>query len=130
MNNTPANSGEFLHKEITQEIIGAAFEVYKHLGYGYLEKVYQRAMQVELLQRGRKAKLEHPIQVLYKGVVVGDYAADLFVEGCVMVELKVAPEYCASDEAQLLNELVSTGVKVGLLVNFGRERVEFTRRVH
>jgi len=130
MKNTPANSGEFLHKEITQEIIGAAFEVYKHLGYGYLEKIYQRAMQVELLQRGLKAQLEHPIQVLYNGVVVGDYAADLFVEGCVMVELKVAPEYCASDEAQLLNELVSTGVKVGLLINFGRERVEFTRRVH
>ncbi len=131
MKNTPSsNSGEFLHKEITQEIIGAAFEVYKHLGYGYLEKVYQRAMQVELLQRKLKAQLEHPIQVLYKGVVVGDYAADLFVEGCVMVELKVASEYCASDEAQLLNELVSTGVKVGLLINFGRERVEFARRVH
>ena len=130
MKNTPSHSGEFLHKEITQEIIGAAFEVYKHLGYGYLEKVYQRAMQVELLQRKLKAQLEHPIQVLYKGVVVGDYAADLFVEGCVMVELKVASEYCASDEAQLLNELVSTGVKVGLLINFGRERVEFARRVH
>ena len=130
MKSTPSNSGEFLHKEITQEIIGAAFEVYKHLGYGYLEKVYQRAMQVELLQRRLKAQLEHPIQVLYKGVVVGDYAADLFVEECVIVELKVAPEYCASDEAQLLNELVSTGVKVGLLINFGRERVEFARRVH
>ena len=130
MKNTPSNSAEFLHKEITQEIIGAAFEVYKHLGYGYLDKVYQRAMQVELLQRKLKAQLEHPIQVLYKGVVVGDYAADLFVEGCVMVELKVASEYCASDEAQLLNELVSTGVKVGLLINFGRERVEFARRVH
>jgi GxxExxY protein len=130
MKDTPSNSGEFLHKEITQEIIGAAFEVYNHLGYGYLEKVYQRAMQVELLQRGRKAQLEHPIQVIYKGVVVGDYAADLFVDGCVMVELKVASAYCASDEAQLLNELVSTGVKVGLLINFGRERVEFTRRVH
>jgi GxxExxY protein len=62
--------------------------------------------------------------------VVGDYAADLFVEGRVMVELKVAAEYCSSDEAQLLNELVSTGVKVGLLINFGRERVEFARRVH
>ena len=130
MNNTPTNSGEFLHKEITQQVIGAAFEVYKHLGYGYLEKVYQRALQVELLQRGLKAQLEHPVQVLYKGVVVGDYAADLFVEGRVIVELKVAHEYCPSDEAQLLNELVSTGIKVGLLINFGRERVEFARRVH
>ena len=119
-----------MHKEITQEIIGAAFEVYKHLGYGYLEKVYQRAMQVELLRRGLKAELEHPIKVRYKGVVVGDYAADLLVENLVMVELKVSPEYCESDEAQLINELVSTGTKVGLLVNFGRERVDFKRLVH
>ena len=124
------NSGEFLFKEITQAIIGAAFEVHKNLGYGYLEKVYQRAMQVELRQRGLSAALEHPIKVHYKGVVVGDYAADLFVEEKVMVELKVAPEYCSSDEAQLINELVSTGVKVGLLINFGRERVEFKRLVH
>jgi|ERR1051325_6054656 GxxExxY protein len=124
------NSGEFLHKEITQEIIGAAFEVFKHLGHGYLEKVYQRAFQVELLQRRLKAELEHPIQVRYKGVVVGDYAADLFVEGRVMVEIKVASEYCSSDEAQLLNELVSTGIKVGLLINFGKDKVEFKRMVH
>ncbi len=121
---------QFLHKEITQEIIGAAFEVHKHLGYGYLEKVYQRALQVELLQRHLQVKLEHPIQVRYKGAVVGDYAADLFVADKVIVELKVAPEYSAADEAQLLNELVSTGTRVGLLINFGRTRVEFKRMVH
>jgi GxxExxY protein len=129
MRDSPSNNREFLHKEVTQQIIGAAFEVYRHLGYGYLEKVYQRALQVELLQRGLQAQLEHPIKVLYKGAVVGEYAADLFVEGRVMVELKVAPEYCKSDEAQLLNQLVSTGVKVGLLINFGRTGVQFTRRV-
>jgi GxxExxY protein len=123
----PDEQGVFLHKEITQKIIGSAFEVYKHLGYGYLEKVYQRAMQVELLQRGLEAQLEHPIQIRYKGVIVGDYAADLFVEDKVMVELKVAADYCKADEAQLINELVSTGVKVGLLINFGRERVDFKR---
>src|SRR4051794_33147692 len=123
-------SRELLHQEITKEIIGAAFEVHKHLGYGYLEKVYQRAMQVDLLQRGLKAILEHPIQVRFKGVIVGDYSADLFVEGKVIVELKVALAYCSEDEAQLLNELVSTGVMVGLLINFGRERVEFKRLVN
>jgi GxxExxY protein len=74
--------------------------------------------------------LEHPIKVHYKGVVVGDFSADLFVEEKVIVELKVAANYCASDEAQLINELVSTGVKVGLLINFGRDRVEFKRLVH
>ncbi len=129
-NSESNTSGSFLHKDITKEIIGAAFEVHKHLGYGYLEKVYQRALQVELLQRGLRAELEHPIQVRYKGVVVGDYAADLFVEDRVLVELKVAREYCSADEAQLLNELVSTGVKIGLLVNFGRDRVDFKRMAH
>ena len=86
-------------------------------------------MQVELRQRGLTAALEHAIRVHYKGVVVGYHAADLFVEGKVMVELRVAPECCSSDEVQLINELVSTGVTVGLLINFGRERVEFKRLV-
>ncbi len=130
MKTNSSKGNGFLHKEITQEIIGAAFEVHKQLGYGYLEKVCQRAMQVELLQRGLKAELERQIKVRYKGVIVGDYAADLFVECRVMVELKISQEYCQSDEAQLLNELVSTGTKVGLLINFGRELVEFKRLVH
>ncbi|MHB1309240.1 MAG: GxxExxY protein [Limisphaerales bacterium] len=127
---SPATGAGLPHQEITQAIIGAAFEVHNHLGHGYLEKVYHRALQVELLRRGLRATLEHPIQVHYQGVVVGDYSADLFVEAQVIVEVKVAPEYCASDEAQLINELKSTGVKVGLLINFGRERVQFRRLVH
>jgi GxxExxY protein len=120
----------FVHGETTQAIIAAAFDVHRHLGYGYLERVYQRAMQAELRLRGLPATIEHPIKVHYKGVVVGDYLADLFVEDKVLVELKVAPQYCTADEAQLINELVSTGMKVGLLINFGRDRVEFKRLVH
>ena len=85
---------------------------------------------MELRRRGLDAALEHPIQVHYKGEVVGDYVADLFVGGKVMVELKASAEYRPADEAQLINELVSTGVKVGLLINFGRERVEFKRLAH
>ncbi len=117
------------HKDITEKIIGAAFEVHRVLGYGFLEKVYQRAMQVELERLGVRAELEHKIRVQYKGVLVGDYAADLFVADAVIVELKVAKVYNKEDEAQLLNELKATGVKVGLLVNFGREKVEFKRFV-
>jgi GxxExxY protein len=117
------------HEGITQEVIGAAFEVHRVLGYGFLEKVYQRAMQVELLRRGLQAELEFPIKVLFKGAIVGDYAADLFVDQKVIVELKVAKAYRTQDEAQLLNELKATGVEVGLLVNFGREKVEFKRFV-
>ncbi len=117
------------HEEITEQIIGAAFEVYRVLGYGFLERVYQRAMQVELQLRGLNTDLERRIDVQFKNVIVGDYAADLFVDNCVIVELKVAKTYHAEDEPQLLNELKATGVKVGLLINFGRTKVEFKRMV-
>ena len=117
-----------LHKELTERI-GAAFEVHNELGYGFLEKVYQRALQTELLRRGIPAELEHRIAVRYNDVIVGDFAADLFVDGRVIVETKVAAEYNPEDEAQLLNELKATGMKVGLLINFGRRKVEFKRRV-
>ena len=118
-----------LHAELTEKIIGAAFEVHRVLGYGFLERVYQRALQAELLKLGVAVQLEYPIPVNYKGVNVGDYNADLLVEGRVVVELKVAPNYNAADEAQLLNELKATGMKVGLLINFGRTKVEFKRLV-
>src|SRR4051794_25002254 len=117
------------HGEITEQIVGAAFEVHSILGNGFLERVYQRAMQVELRLRGLKAELESKITVMFKGDVVGDYEADLLVEDRVIVELKVAKEYQPADEAQLLNELKATGIKVGLLINFGRTRVEFKRFV-
>ena len=117
------------HEPVSRAIIGAAFEVHRVLGYGFLEKVYQRAMQVELQQRGFHAELEHPIKVRYRGVIVGDYSADLLVEGSVVVELKVAVQYNKADEAQLINELKATGMEVGLLINFGREKVEFKRFV-
>jgi GxxExxY protein len=117
-------------KEFTEQIIGAAFEVHSVLGYGFLERVYQRAMQVELVSRGLKSVIESKIQVTYKGVVVGEYQADLLVEDQVIVELKVAKEYQPADEAQLLNELKATGIRVGLLINFGRAKVEFKRFVY
>jgi GxxExxY protein len=120
---------ELLHKDITEQIIGAAFEVYRVLGYGFLEKVYQRAMQVELRIRGLAADIESHIHVIYKGFEVGPYRADIFVNECVIVELKVAKNYCSDDEPQLLNDLKATGIKVGLLINFGRTKVEFKRFV-
>ena len=120
---------DLVYKEITEQIIGASFEVYRELGYGFLERVYQRAMKVELELRGLKAEIEREIQVRYKGQVVGDYRADISVNDCVLVELKVAPELDTRDEAQLLNELKATGIKVGLLINFGRQKADFKRLV-
>jgi len=86
-------SKDFSLQPVTQQLIGAAFEVHNVLGYGFLEKVYQRAMQVELQARGVKTELEPKIQVRFKGVVVGDYAADLLVADKIIVELKVDAEY-------------------------------------
>jgi GxxExxY protein len=133
--NTETNTDKLIAEKynerypVTHDIIGAAFEVHRELGYGFLEKVYQRAMQVELKLWGQNAELEQRLSVQYKGVGGGDYAADLLVADGVLVELKVATEYQTADEAQLLNELKATGVKVGLLINFGRTKVEFKRMV-
>ena len=118
------------YKEITKDIIGSAFEVYNILGYGFLEKVYQKAIQVELLQRGHKVELEHGIIVKYKKNIVGKYAADLLVDEKVIVELKIATKYNPKDEAQLLNQLKATEIEVGILINFGKEEVEFKRFVY
>jgi GxxExxY protein len=117
---------QLLHGEITEQIIGGAFEVHKALGYGFLERVYERALPVELRLRA-KAEDEQPIKVYYKDHTVGDYAADLLVNDVVIVEIKIAAKYNSFDEAQLLNELKATGIRVGLLINFGREKVEFKR---
>ena len=119
----------FPHKDFTEAIIGAAFEVHTQLGYGFLERVYHRALQVELLRRGFRVELEKRISVRYKDVVVGEYDADLLVEDVVLVEVKIAPQYDKRDEAQLLNELKATGIKLGLLLNFGRSKVELKRLV-
>jgi GxxExxY protein len=120
---------DFSLQPVTQHLIGAAFEVHNVLGFGFLEKVYQRAMQVELQRRGIKVELEQKIQVQFKGVIVGDYAADLLVAGKIVVELKTDAVYQPAHEAQMLNELRGTGTGLGYLINFGRERVEYKRMV-
>ena len=125
-----AHPGKLIHREITEAIIGAAFAVHSELGYGFLEKVYQRALQVELVKAGCRAELEMPIAVKYRGIVVGEYFADMLVDENVIIEIKVAPDYQRADEAQLLNQLKATGVKVGMLLNFGRQKAEFRRLVY
>ena len=121
--------GEFLYGEITRQIIGAAFEVWKVLGYGFMEKAYENALAEELLRRGLSAQQQFPIDVYYKGVLVGKYAADLLVEGKVVVEIKAEKVYNPQHEAQLLNYLKATGIKVGLLLNFGEQKCEHKRMV-
>jgi GxxExxY protein len=120
---------DFTLRPVTEQLIGAAFEVHNVLGYGFLERVCQKAMQIELQSRGIKVELEPQIKVQFKGVIVGDYAADLVVADKIIVELKTDSAYQQFHEAQLLNELRGTGFKLGFLINFGREKVEYKRMV-
>ena len=118
---------DFLFEEITREIIGAAFEVYKILGYGFLEKVYENALFIALRQMDVVIEQQAKIPVYFAGQIVGEYYADLLVENCVIVELKAAQSIASEHEAQLLNYLRATPYEVGLLLNFG-PKPEFRRK--
>ena len=110
----------YKHSEITDKIIKAFYKVYNTLGYGFLEKVYENAMVLELTNLGVKVKAQYPISVHYEGSKIGVYAADLFVEDYVIVELKSAENLASESEAQLLNYLKATEIEIGLVMNFGK----------
>jgi len=112
----------FVLKEsgLTEEIIAAAYAVHNSLGYGFLEKVYENAMGIELERRGIRFKAQAPIVVKYLDKVVGNYYADLLVENTVVCELKAAVTVPREAEVQLVNYLVATEIDVGLLINFGK----------
>ncbi|WP_084058642.1 GxxExxY protein [Desulfacinum hydrothermale] len=110
---------QYKHKAITDQILKAFYTVYNILGYGFLEKVYQNAMALELRKIGLDVVPQAPIQVFYGGHVVGEYFADLLVDNAVIVELKSVRTLSAEHEAQLLNYLKATRYEVGLLLNFG-----------
>jgi len=107
------------HEDVTEAIIGAFFEVYNSLGYGFLEKVYENALCVEFKQRGLSFVQQLPIEVEYRGVVVGEYFADLVVERTVIVDVKAVRSLAVEHGAQLLNYLKATDCEVGLILNFG-----------
>jgi GxxExxY protein len=119
----------FKHGEVTEKILKAFYKVYNVLGHGFLESVYQNSMVVELRKMGVDVEPQAPINVYYEGVQVGEYFADLFVNRCVIVELKVAEALCDEHHAQLLNYLKATDVEVGLLLNFGK-KPETKRKVY
>jgi GxxExxY protein len=118
-----------LLKDLTSRILAAVFEVHNVLGYGFLENVYEKALLKELHLRGVPAEAQKEIKVRYKGDVVGSYFADVVVADEVLLELKAIEKLAGFHEAQVLNYLKGTGLKVGLLINFGREKVEFKRLV-
>jgi GxxExxY protein len=109
----------YKHGELTEQIIGAFYDVYNSLGYGFLEKVYENALAIELGGRGLVVAQQAPIVVRYRGKVIGEHFADLIVQDIVIVELKAARALTPEHEAQLLNYLKATEYEVGLLLNFG-----------
>ena len=117
--------------EITKSVIGCAFEVINELGSGFLESVYEKALLLALLQKGLSAVSQHPIKVLFRGECVGEFFADIFVEGKVILELKAVKSIAPEHQAQIVNYLKATGIEVGLLINFGNPKLEdkrFTRK--
>jgi len=119
---------QLLHKEITDLVIKAYYEVYNELGYGFLEKVYQNAMYLELQKKNFQVEAQKQIKVYYKGLVVGTYYADLMVNQKVILELKASEALVYENELQLLNYLRATKMEVGLLLNFGK-KAEFRRLI-
>ena len=117
------------YEELTHTIIGCIYNVYNALGFGYLESVYEKALLIELEYTGLEVKSQHPIQINYRGQVVGDFIVDVLVQDKVLIELKSVKSLKKIHEAQLVNYLVSTGIEVGLLVNFAEEKVEIKRKV-
>lgn len=118
----------YLHQNITEKIIKAFYKVYNTLGYGFLERVYQKAMIIELIKMGFDCKEEYPIKVDYEGIRVGDYRADIIVENKVIIENKAAENLCEEHEYQLINYLKATEIEIGLLLNFGK-KPEFKRKI-
>jgi GxxExxY protein len=113
--------------EITKRIIGCAYTVANSLGAGFLEKVYENALAHEIRKLGLGSRQQEPIKVVYDGVVVGEYLADIVVEESVIVELKAAKAFDEVHYAQCINYLKATGMKICLLINFGQPKIEIKR---
>ena len=120
---------EFLYKELTFAVIGAAMEVHKVLGPGFLESVYEEALTHELTTKGIPFERQLKLAVRYKAIVAGDFRVDFLIDGKLVAELKAIRMLTSADEAQLLNYLRATGARVGLLLNFGASSLEYRRRI-
>ncbi len=116
-----------LHEDITYKILGCAFDVYNELGYGFLEKVYENALCVALEEACLEYKTQQPLKVLFHDQCVGDYFADIIVNNKIILELKSTKNIAKEHEAQLLNYLTATGIKLGFIINFGPNKLEHKR---
>ncbi|NUM80197.1 GxxExxY protein [bacterium] len=119
---------ELLHQELTESILKTFYKVYNNLGFGFLEKVYENALYIELTGHALKVEKQKPIKVTYAGQNIGEYFADLIVNNAVILELKASEVLVREHELQLINYLKATEIEVGLLLNFGK-KPEFRRKI-
>ena len=117
------------HEEVTEQIIKAFYKVYNTLGFGFLEKVYENAMYIELTEMGFKVDRQKKVLVYYNKQVVGDYCSDLIIQDIVLCELKTHERLLEDNENQLINYLKATNIEVGLLLNFGK-KPEIRRKIY
>jgi GxxExxY protein len=116
-----------LHENLTAQILEGCFEVSNELGVGFIESVYEKALVVTLREKGLDVKSQFPLKVNFRNVIVGDFYADLLVENRILIELKAVNSLINEHFAQLLNYLKATGIDIGLIVNFGRPKLEYRR---
>ena len=117
------NFDNYPHSELTDKILHCVHEVHRKLGYGFLEKVYENALMIVLAKAGLRAQQQVPASIVFEGKIIGEYIADILVEGTVVLELKAISELASIHEVQLVNFLKASGIQIGLLVNFGPKLV-------
>jgi len=125
------SAGDFVVEEgydLAGQVIGLAMKVHRVLGPGFIESVYHEALRLELEQAGMAYENEKPLQVIYEGRVVGEFKADMIVEGQLIVEIKAVQSLLKAHDVQLVNYLTATGVDFGLLLNFGSSKLEFRKK--
>ena len=118
----------YIHSELTRKIIGAAYEVYNELGFGFLESIYEKALTKVLREKGLHVNRQAPVNVFFQGEQIGDFRADIIVNNLVIIELKAADNLHPIHEAQILNYLKATEIEIGLLINFG-EKIQIKRKI-
>ncbi len=118
----------FLYEDLTKKIIKCFYQVYDELGAGFLESVYEKALMIELKNAGLSAVNQQRLNVYYKGSLIGEFIADVIVEEKVLIEIKAVTKLINKHEAQIINYLKATRIRIGLLVNFG-DKLEFKRRI-
>ncbi len=121
---------ELLYKELVYKIVGCAMEVHNVLGYGFLEKVYENALMIELYNSHILGIQQSPIKVEYKNKIVGEYIADIIVDNKIIIELKSAKSISSEHVAQTLNYLKATNFKLGIIMNFGENELEYKRLIY